>query len=150
MKAIFLDINGVLNSADLLPDEPTLGWEGWKANIVPAYVAILNVLVEQSGASVVLSSTWRHTFDPLELTLLLKECGATFAVDARTPPHIKPRVEAIRAWLSQRADVEAWVALDDSEACAELGERWVRVEEGLCDADVEAALERLGPHAPRT
>ena len=52
MKLIFLDVDGVLNSAEWL--------ETNQGEIDPAKVRLLKQMIDATGAKVVLSSTWRN------------------------------------------------------------------------------------------
>lgn len=144
MKVIFLDIDGVLNSVDFLPEELALGWDGWKANIDPARVAKLNDLVMASDATVVLSSTWRFHFPAATMTRMLRECGASFDLHSVTPTHTKGRVDGIYAWIHLHGEPKAWVCIDDDPNCMECGDHWVRTVDGLEDEHVAEALAKLG------
>lgn len=55
-KIIFLDIDGVLNSADHL--DHTKHCNGY-SDISPKKVKLLKKIVDRTGAEIVLSSTWR-------------------------------------------------------------------------------------------
>lgn len=66
MKIIFLDIDGVLNHEyfykekhDKKHKEDVIPYP--YSNIDPKSVEILNILCEETGAKVVISSTWRHS-----------------------------------------------------------------------------------------
>jgi len=89
MKLLFLDVDGVLNSrgwfmslsrkfrqkelAHKFEDDPQFADDA--SHFDPAAVALLNQVVKETGASVVLSSSWRlfHSID--EMNKLLKEVG---------------------------------------------------------------------------
>ena len=62
-KVIFLDIDGVMNSFSTRPQDP----RGLVDFLDPANVAVLNAVVEASGAVVVVTSTWRLTMPFAEL-----------------------------------------------------------------------------------
>lgn len=136
MKVLFLDIDGVINSHEWCELNPfCLGWEGWKRQIDPALLSLLNQIVEATGASVVLSSTWRFSWTAESITELFRECGGTFPVDDVTPPTIRGRADAIYAWLDGK-EVE-WLALDDNPELTELGARWIEIPDGLTEEHVE-------------
>ncbi len=70
MKVIFLDFDGVLDSAAFLAAGPhQLG------DLDPAAVACLNRVVARSGARVVVSSAWRLQCSPDELQARLAARG---------------------------------------------------------------------------
>jgi hypothetical protein len=149
-NVIFLDIDGVLNSTDYLPQTLALGWEGWKENIDPDRVTKLNRIIGSLNAmgqqtDVVLSSTWRFHFDKEDMTQMLQERGFLFEIIDVTPPVIKDRVEAILHWIESPlgAQYDNWIAIDDDRACWALGYHWIRTVDGLTDGDVEWAINRL-------
>lgn len=143
MKVIFLDIDGVLNSVDFLPETMSLGWEGWAQNIDPDRVSKLNRLVGACGAEVVLSSTWRFSWGADEMAELLASKGYMFDVHSITPTHSKGRVDGIYAWIFANGEPDAWVCIDDDPNCMECGDHWVRTVDGLEDEHVAEALEKL-------
>ncbi|MFS8068824.1 MAG: HAD domain-containing protein [Byssovorax sp.] len=156
MKVIFLDIDGVLNSAAFFASGP----HGF-GDIDPAPVARLEQLLARSGAQVVISSTWRLAFSPAELRARLAAKGFTGEILGCTPEvptratsilgaFFFPRCAEIRAWLAAQAvPPERFVILDDAELepadLVELQPCFVRTdpERGLQDGDVEAAVRIL-------
>lgn len=68
MKVIFLDIDGVLNStrsiAGIGPSNPHHVTELGHGNWDPVAVGLLRRLVEETGAKIVISSTWRLGKEP--------------------------------------------------------------------------------------
>src|SRR5271157_4408581 len=134
-KLIFLDIDGVLNSAaygasdyylnatkDMSDAEVML--IAHHLHIDPFAVELLNKLVERSGAEVILSSTWRGKYPPDAMTEMLHGRGARFKIAANTPalfgkkfgsPRI-PRGKEIAAYLRNLPEQpEAFVILDDHD-----------------------------------
>lgn len=136
MKIIFLDIDGVLNNSGAmgkLQDTHKTWWVMDSQNVEQ-----LNLLVEQSGAHIVISSSWRHEFhDKLdELRGILNSFGFRFSdriIDS-TPRHINderiiklatngiglklsmsiPRAWEIFEWLEHNKKiVDSFVILDD-------------------------------------
>lgn len=134
MKIIFLDIDGVLNnsgSLGRLQDGLATLWVMDEQN-----VEHLNVLVEQSGAHIVVSSSWRHGLQLQEIRDVLTQFGFKFSdrvIDA-TPRRINderivklatrgiglklsmsiPRAWEIMEWLDHnKSRVESFVILDD-------------------------------------
>jgi hypothetical protein len=105
MKAIFLDIDGVLN-CDSTPNPRSFPYI-----VDERLLALFQDLVRRTGATVVLSSTWR--VDPI---------GRLAAEFYKIPFHDicpdmpdAPRSEEMQAWLRQHPEVTRYVALDDDD-----------------------------------
>jgi len=120
MKIIFLDVDGVLNSSNFFIEtkEAKKGLSQIERNIDVRTLPHLKQIIEETGAKVVISSTWRggHPDFPLYVDLIniLKDNGAD--VIGITPPKSESgheRGNEIRDWLSAHDDVEAFVILDD-------------------------------------
>lgn len=107
MNVIFLDIDGVLNS-DATPNPRKFPY------IVDAdLLAMFKDLVSRTGATVVLSSSWRT--DPVGL-LAAKFYGVPFddvCPDARGVS----RCEEMLQWLSAHQEVHRYVVIDDESDC---------------------------------
>lgn len=149
MKVVFLDFDGVLNCSTT-PKECSLDRE---------FVERLNLLLEVSGAVVVLTTTWRLTTfaDPLAGVTVcrnaLDETGFRGEVIGLTPHLAKQGVPSIhrgleiQAWLdAQPEKPESFVILDDDSDMAHLIPYLVKttMKEGLQDVHVKQALEILG------
>ena len=80
MKIAFLDFDGVLNSLAFLRRDP-----GPLDRLDPTALVLLNVLVQRSGADVVISSSWRLQRSLDELRRLLKQLGFIGNVGGCTP-----------------------------------------------------------------
>jgi len=113
-KVLFLDIDGVLTS---LRSYEQLG--GWPIGLSPGSInkfdseaiGIVKDVCASTGASIVLSSTWRRLFSVSEMgaALGLPIASATpFLGDSRAL-----RGEEIRAWLSAHPEVVSYAILDD-------------------------------------
>ena len=135
MKVIFLDIDGVLNTCD-----------GLETGIDRGLVAHLNTLVRESGASIVVSSSWRIA-GLRRIRTILREHGFVGRVSGVTPiSSLGMRSLEIQAWLDRcRWSVTGLVILDDNDDMAQLGSHLVRTDyrKGLTSDDVAAALARL-------
>lgn len=108
MKVIFLDIDGVLNSADTMA-------EG--IHLDPAKVIILREIVDQTNAMIVISSTWRFQYSIKEMGDLLYRTGfrgAHRVIDSTPKSKDGHRGSEIETWLNDRNDVEKYVIIDDS------------------------------------
>lgn len=167
MKLIFLDIDGVLNStrsrmkiyndpntSDLKRDLP-----------YPSYVQHLNKIVAETGAKVVITSTWRIRRDSLILWYLLAACGFEGKVLGCTPSYPQlPRGIEIQAyidiynanyreycknsdnWLEQyKEPLESFVILDDNSDMEHLHKHLIKVknEIGLTEKDAKLAIQHL-------
>lgn len=167
MKIIFLDIDGVLNSAhwwDVRP--PVKEYESEEVhafrNIDPTAVKRLNTIIEKSGAVCVLSSTWRTMHTLSYMQRLLERRGFKGKLFASTPCHSdRPnptdgkgninyirRGNEIQAWLDMLGpdcQPDSFVILDDDDDMAHLSDRLVKTtfEKGLTDEHVISTLEVL-------
>lgn len=144
MRVVFLDIDGVL-----------INYESLKHGApYPLCVSRLNRLVDQSGASIVVSSLWRLAENP-DISEKLREWGVTGKVIGVTPDFrrvcgeiliAKERGMEIEAWLTMNASAPiSFVILDDDKDMGDLLPYLVRTnyETGLTDADVDQALRIL-------
>lgn len=108
MKVIFLDIDGVLSGLDFqltAKQEPPL--------IDVSRLAILKEIIHQSGAHIVLSSSWKKAWvKDSGFDLVFQKAG--IHIYDTTPVLGLKRIE-IAAWLSDHPDVDAFVILDDAQ-----------------------------------
>ena len=148
MRIVFLDFDGVLNSRALversaMPHAPGLGLLAEDA------VARLERLCVDSRAGIVVSSTWRLTFDRAALQDMLRAKGLTTTpVLDLTPmiPHKRGRGQEIQLWLDTAPRARGWsvdgmVILDDEPDMLHLMPWLVQssFETGLTEAHVVAA-----------
>lgn len=125
-KALFLDIDGVLNNIDTKEKTPRgfLGIEDEK-------LEILKGITEKAGAGIVLSSTWRYVYarkeiDGLYLKMKFKGHGMKISDTTLPPDYLKThknddgiyRTEArrgaqIMAYLSLHPEITEYAVLDD-------------------------------------
>jgi hypothetical protein len=104
VKVIFLDIDGVLNCSR------TLNPRKLPYIVDPKLLALFKHVVEQTGAHVVLSSTWRY--DPAGL-FSARHSGIPFDDVIPDLPD-EPRRKEILAWLEGHP-VERYAVLDDED-----------------------------------
>lgn len=109
MKIIFLDVDGVLNSAK---DFYSIELENDK------HFDLLKELVDKTGAKIVLSSSWRIGFNPTTHEpdrILARKLGerGMFIYDF-TPYLTGGRINEIHEWLKKNP-VDKFVILDDEE-----------------------------------
>lgn len=152
MKVIFLDIDGVLNSdrsifalpmREIFPGEYRLNYLLSKAD--PVAIAILNKIIKETGAKIVVSSANRKVlgFDGVKQALLLMGVeGEVIGVTGTTGGN---RGTEIQEWLDNN-EVEAYVIIDDSsDMLEEQMQNFVRVDPscGLAFPDMRKAIHIL-------
>lgn len=156
MKLLFLDFDGVLNSAKYIK-RMDVDFDNPKFQVDPEAVIRVNAITECTGACIVVSSTWRNAFvghfEKLQECLL--NCNITGEVVGATPsPTLMnnsilycgmTRSEEIRAWLHHREDVESYVVLDDEVLEGFDGHHLKTLfEDGIQDHHVRQAILLLG------
>jgi len=137
-RLVFLDFDGVLNS-ELSVCELGTRYKFW-----PASIKALNELLAESGARVVISSTWREHWTLSENAASLERAGLLPGrVVGKTCVSGGERGIEIDSWLrSVPYSVESFVILDDKDDMAMHRERLVRVdpEVGLGVKETRQAL----------
>src|SRR4030095_3312370 len=111
-RASFLDIDGVL--------APIHRWDRY-GDLDPACIRVLNEIVADGGADVVVSSTWRHGKTIDEVQRLLHTAGVTACVVDKPPTSLSgaSRGDEIAACLAGHA-VAGYVIIDDHADMGEL------------------------------
>lgn len=121
LKVIFLDFDGVLNSA------ASFQWEKRKKTVricdtlSPINCSNLQFILERSPeVKLVISSTWRKLHSMDKLTSVLNAYGVESArVIGKTPITLSSdRGHEIRMWLEEHANVKEYVILDDDPSAA--------------------------------
>ena len=153
MKVIFLDIDGVMNSAEFYNRKSASSWE-WahmigkylSYSIDPDKVALLNKIIDATGAMVVLSGSWRLGPPVPALKEDFKQVGID--VFDRCPCWDKfiPRSEIVDAWLKEHPEVESYVIIDDNDQFnEEQHERFILTDEqvGLTEENTQTAIKIL-------
>ncbi len=153
MKVIFLDIDGVLNSVE------SKSSCGAYVGIDDSKVKRLKRIVDATGAVIVLSSSWKHDWEPVDkdmqnlygdyLDRKLKR-QRLVAIDKTHEANSLCRGEGILQWVGSH-DVDTFIILDDEwYDFVELGlsSRVIKTEfydenGGLTDDDVLLAIELL-------
>jgi len=109
MKIIFLDIDGVLNNHSTFGP----GRSGDEA-IEPGMVELVAGLVQETGARIVISSSWRSRGFLLMRELLARHGLDSQSVIGVTPYLLGGRGTEIREWMRlSRKPVKSFVILDD-------------------------------------
>lgn len=110
MKAIFLDVDGVLNSDEYFDSVSDSDDDSIENEIDMDKIKLLKEAVDLTDAQVVLSSSWRYTRKAQSLRELLIENGIVTDV---TPFLQNKRGLEIKSWLKNNPDVGDFVILDD-------------------------------------
>jgi hypothetical protein len=138
-KLIFLDFDGVLNSA------LSVSQLGTRYKFWPPSVQALNQLLTKSGALIVISSTWREHWTLKENAASLERAGLLPGrVVGKTCVSESARGKQIDSWLkSVPYPVEAFVILDDKDDMEMHRERLIRVDPsvGLGVTEVRRAMQ---------
>lgn len=121
-KIIFLDIDGVLNSRTYFNSRKQI--RDIADNLDPVAIGYLNQLIKDTGAYVVISSTWRMHHSKEELIELLSSRGFKGVIIGCTPVLSSPhtvRGNEIHSWMRENpeiigtpvCDFNSYVILDD-------------------------------------
>jgi hypothetical protein len=124
LKVIFLDIDGVLNNRDTLTNNYSYNCSpaAWSAESCD----VLKEIVEKTGASVVISSTWRltlmhmieHGFKMIDIPMPIdKTCSLAGIYNENAPNEFireSIRGDEIEQWLSLNPQVTHYVIIDDN------------------------------------
>ncbi|MDO4977400.1 MAG: HAD domain-containing protein [Eubacteriales bacterium] len=125
MKIIFLDIDGVLNSQDYYEKNQSIDFR--KQPFDPACILCLQTIVKETGAKIVLSSSWRGGWnkDPSKLQLegsLLNEIFSAYGIEIydKTPSLlVGKRPMEILAFLKEmkkkKESVDSFLIIDDND-----------------------------------
>ena len=145
MDVIFLDFDGVLNSRRFRAARSGM--------IDEKHMTFLRRIVEETGARIVLSTSWRVYWDASpenrsetgwEIQRFFEKYGIEIFGKISDG---SDRAQEIRHWLNGRSDVGRYVILDDSPfGWGELAERLVRtggLHDGLDNETAEMAIAVL-------
>ncbi|WP_400191230.1 HAD domain-containing protein [Hymenobacter sp. B81] len=129
---IFLDIDGVLCTQSAWKPE-IIAADGY-SEFNAACIENLNLLIEQTGAGIILTSSRRMTKTIDEFQEIMQRrgcCGQIIGkVDDATAPSGVSRAVEIAAWLNHYGQPAHFVILDDDSRLAELPHQyrshWVR------------------------
>lgn len=152
MKVIFLDVDGVLNSDEYFDSIQGKDIQGIEQDVDIQKIVLLQKAVEETGARVVLTSSWRYKKAGEELRELLTRYGILTDV---TPLLQNERGLEIKQWLVENEEVVDYVIVDDEVFASfdeELLQRLIRISnengrsygDGLQEKDVQEIIRRLG------
>ena len=149
MKILFLDIDGVLNSRQY--DRQKAQDDG---NIDPTRLKLVAEILAQTGARVVLTSTWRLHWCPDGASTdgIGRELQAFFASHGvelyDKTPILGDRAKEVGAWLDAHPEVTHFAILDDIKfGWGELDSHVIKTDyligRGLMEKHVSAAIALL-------
>lgn len=106
MKVIFLDIDGVLNSAESFQRG---------VHLEKKHSLLVRRLCKECDAKIVISSSWRNIYDWEVLLTLLEsvELSRDLIVDITPQKLTSTRGDEIEMWLRKQTNIESYVILDD-------------------------------------
>jgi len=153
MKIIFLDIDGVLNieeERDTIPmaiSSSGIRYRDFDDIPIERCVNNLNRVISETGAEIVITSTWRIQHSVLSLMYIFFLCGVKPAyILGRTSydSNVK-RGEEITEWLKEHPEITNFVILDDDSDMVDLMDHLILIdpEVGLTEADANKAIEML-------
>ena len=145
-KAIFLDVDGVLNNIRWAENmEREYGIQIYRDDILEdRAINLLKIIIEETGAVIVVSSDWRKIHVMLgHLRDRLAEYGIT--IYDVTPTGGPSRGSEIAAWLAQHPGITQYVILDDHYDMEGHGDHLVLTmpTQGLTIADAARCVHRL-------
>lgn len=126
MKLIFLDIDGVVVTRKevlkpIVQIGPRCGHELNKES-----VSLLNQLCDETGAKVIISSTWRQIHQLADIRGHFKNYGATFEIVDKTPKMcMYERGDEIAKFL-ENVKVDSFVIIDDDSDMGHLIDKLVK------------------------
>lgn len=110
MKVLFLDIDGVCNSAAWASQGNSL-WHG----IDPATAQMVRRIIDETKCKVVLSSTWRMYKEARAVVRrdVCKFIDCTVDMQRGAKRNVVPRGEEVQEWLDRHPHVKQYAILDD-------------------------------------
>ena len=146
MKVIFVDVDGVLNSDDFI--DSVKGSQ----DIDIKTIRLLKNAVNETGAKIVMYTSFRYTKSFLKVQEMLLQNGILFD---KTPFIDNERGKEIKQYLAEHKDIEDYILLDDvifPDFDDELLEHLIKMDDtnsrgigkGLQEKDVEEIIRRFG------
>jgi hypothetical protein len=143
MKLLFLDIDGVMTSNDLIYDRRSLEL------LYPfskGCVEALNEILKSNRLRIILTSSWRTVFDVEKQCQIFKENGVLqVPYGATVDLGYENRSLEIKQWL-QNKKIDGFVILDDLEIDG-FGDNFLKInpEEGLTRFHIPRINQILNP-----
>jgi hypothetical protein len=141
VKVLFLDIDGVLINRKVLMRKQQFDIADTDC------VALLNEILEKTGAMIVVTSLWRigHTTEELEQLFVKWGVLPGRVIDRTICNWDWKRGQEIQAWLDEHPEIKTFAIIDDDSDMLHLMPYLVRTqfEPGLTAADASKALTLL-------
>lgn len=157
MKLIFLDFDGVLNDHAFLTQRRNHPAEGvvfpeLAGELDPVRISLINLLIEETGANIVISSSWRTNHSLEEMNSAFEMLGGTFKAIGVTPriPGNQNRDERgneIHTFIdTMKVKPESFIILDDETDMGELFPFLIKTSffGGFTESHLQEAIKRLG------
>ena len=142
MRVLFLDIDGVICTSSTYGRGKDNKWDAYMFDIKA--VAVLNFILQETGAEIILSSDWRHHYTLQEMreifchnNVIRGPIGFTPSSNTYTAMNLEGgRSDEILMWIKTHAwknDIK-WCAVDDLNMSEKLGDNFVmcpRQQEGI-------------------
>lgn len=144
-KIIFLDVDGVLNNESwLIKCAEESHYYPIRHSLEHRALSLLAHIVRETGASVVISSSWRKIRSAKE-SLLFYLDHWNIPLAGETPDVGGIRGDDIQAWLDEHPEVERFVILDDDDDMGDLIPHLVQTtwKNGLQPIHKDAAIHLL-------
>lgn len=119
LKIIFLDFDGVMDTAyydHILSREGLETTDKYGILFDPDCVSNLRMIVEKTGADIVVSSTWKDFMSYQEILEMWKERNLPGFVTDVTPTVSRHRENEIDAWLEECRDTCRYAIIDDLDS----------------------------------
>lgn len=154
MIAVFIDIDGVLRHEDFFKNnvfESTADHTDGLFKFDERSMKNLNHIVEETGAKVVVSSSWRFSWQIGELQTLFKYNGFIGDVIDVTPIYLESythevaRGKEIADWIKKNP-IDNYCIIDDCNDMLDEQEThfvWVDDKHGITEDDAEKAIQIL-------
>lgn len=154
MKILFLDIDGVMCTSSCYGRGKDNKWDAYMFDI--KCVAVLNFILQETGAEIILSSDWRHTYTLQEMreifchnNVIKGPIGFTSLMKTYTGDNLSGgRSDEIIEWINLHAwkkDIK-WVAIDDLNMSERLGDNFVlcpREQEGIKRTGIKEKIIKI-------
>lgn len=135
-KILFLDVDGVLNSMQILREATTHHALG------DNHLAILKRIIDEIGCEIVLSSTWRCYTDSKRALRIEFQKHKIPLWTGQTPDLCGERWTEIQKWLVDNVETEAMVVIVDDDSDAELlGREPENVKSHFVQTDFKTGLD---------
>lgn len=166
MKVIFLDIDGVLNTSETFKIREEIHDKTgiWEIEIDEFRVEYLKRIIDETGAKVVLSSTWKKDFENVNgkiipihekgegLLNILNKHGIEL-YDILKKGYDISREDLITIWLNEHPDVESFIIIDDETTHLKrfIGKELIKtsiLEDGVMLKNMDDCIGLCADHIP--